>query len=172
MPKGSFWNDTFEKMAEMGQSTAKKTVKSVAQTFNPLQVFEKSDDGTKDQSEMMRKAQEKRGPGVDHTPLDFNKLQNGYGSQDEQKADALRNRLFQLVKSGEKQAIQERKQTEGEKKQNEEHEQKMKKQKKIEAQRQSQSSDMPHGKERKSIFSAKKVAKREQTEVKPASGKQ
>jgi len=35
-----------------------------------------------------------------------------------------------------------------------------------------QPADIPHGKERKSIFSHKKVAQREKTEVKPASGKQ
>lgn len=42
MAKGSILEDTFEQLVELGQSTAKKTVKSVAQTLNP---FDKTSGG-------------------------------------------------------------------------------------------------------------------------------
>jgi len=80
--------------------------------------------------------------------------------------------LFQLVKTGEEKAIMAKKQEEQEKKRKEAYETEEKKRRQKELQLQQSQAETPHGKERRSIFSPKKVARREQTEVKPSSGKQ
>lgn len=171
MAKGNFVSDTFEKLAELGVSTAKKTVKSVKQTFDPTKILEKDDDSSensmKSQMEKMKAEKEKRS-----TPLDFDKLQKNYQDKDTQKADALRNRLFQLVKRGEEEILEKKHQEKQQKTQKELYEEQEKKRRALQQKQIEQSQSIPHGKERRSIFSKKKVAKREQTEVKPASGKQ
>lgn len=172
MAKGTFVGDTFEQLAEMGKSTAKASVKAVAQTFNPLQPILETKGAQKSGDKGMEKIEQAAKKAGNHTPLDFDKLQKNYGNQDAQKAQVLRNRLFQLVKGGEEKAIYEKKREEEEKKRKEAYEDREKKRREQQIQAQQQQSGTPHGKERKSIFSAKKVAKREQTEVKPASGKQ
>lgn len=171
MPKGSFWSDTFEQLAELGKSTAKQSVQAVKQTFDPLKMMEKAVNPNAKNDKGVEKLEQGKSKKQNHTPLDFSKLENQYQNQDKIKADNLRNRLFQLVKSGEEKAIMSKKQEEEEKKRKEVYEEQEKKRKK-QQQAMQQPADIPKGKERKSIFSAKKVAKREQAEVKPASGKQ
>lgn len=172
-PKGSFWSDTFEQALEFGQSTAKQTGQSVKQTFSPLKILEQV--VRTNQSSSQDKGKEKLEAGQvnkpDHTPLDFDKLQQKYSAQDKQKTEALRYRLFQLVKSGEEKAITEKKKEEGEEKRKllyEEQEKKRKEEKK----KQEQAGQIPQGKIRRSIFSPKKMAQRQQMEVKPSAGKQ
>lgn len=171
MPKGSIWSDTFEQLAELGKSTAKHTGKALKQTFSPIELAKKAiniDTKSSDSTNRLENAQTKK---QNHTPLDLSKLENQYQNQDKIKADNLRNRLFQLVKSGEEKVMMTKKQEEEEKKRKEAYEDEEKKRRKKQQSMQ-QPAQMPRGKERKSIFSAKKVAKREQAEVKPASGKQ
>lgn len=169
MAKGTFLNDTFEQLAEFGQSTAKASAKAVVKTFNPLSALEKKNNQGKDQIEEMRKEGQKSGS---HTPLDMEKLSKKYEDQDKVKTEALRNRLFNLVKSGDEKVLMEKKREEEEKKRREEWEEEEKKRRQKQHDLQQQNAAIPQGKQRKSIFSAKKVAKREQTEVKPSSGKQ
>jgi len=171
MPKGSFWSDTFEQLAELGKSTAKQSVQAVKQTFDPLKMMEKTVNPNAKNDKGIEQLEKGKGEKQSHTPLDFNKLENQYQNQDKMKADALRNRLFQLVKSEDKKILQEKKQEELQKKRQEEYE-KQEKKRRQQQQAMQQPADIPHGKERKSIFSHKKVAQREKTEVKPASGKQ
>lgn len=176
MPKGSkgrFLGDTFEQLSEFGQSTAKASVQAVKQSFIPLQILEQKNSPQSGQRgekglQQIEQAVNKNG---NHTPLDMEKLKKQYLNQDEQKAQALRNRLFQLVKSGEEKVLYEKKKEEEEKKRKEAYEEEEKKRKEREN-AQAQNAAIPQGKQRKSIFSAKKVAKREQMEVKPSSGKQ
>lgn len=170
MAKGSFVSDTFEKLAELGISTAKKSVKAVKQTFDPTKILEKNDDSEssmKSQMEKMKSEKEKRS-----TPLDFGKLQKNYQDKDAQKADVLRNRLFQLVKRGEEEVVEKKHQEEQQKTQKELYEEQEKKRRAIQQKQMEQNQGIPQGKVRRSIFSKKRAAKREQTEVKPASGKQ
>lgn len=180
MNRGSFLSDTFEQLAELGQSTAQKTGQAVKQTISPTKIFNKIIGNNNDRfSEVKGDATKGGGAtsevklnGEKHTPLDFNKLQQKYENQDKAKSDALRQRLFQLVKGGEEKVIFQKKQEEEEKKRKNYYEEQEKK-RKAEQQNQKQSSgELPQGKVRRSIFSPKKVAKREQAEVKPASGKQ
>lgn len=172
MAKGSFASDTFEKLAEFGQSTAKKTVKSVVQTFNPIKILENTNRSISEngEEEAFKNAEKNKGKGA--TPLNFDKLQNKYKDQDKIKQEALRLRLFQLVKSGEERVVETEKREQEEKKQKEAYEHRQKKQQEQQKKQQEQQADIPKGKVRKSIFSAKKVAERQQVEVKANSGKQ
>ena len=174
MPKGSFLNDTFEKLVELGQSTAKQTVKSVGQTFSPLKILEQVTgvptlNQTDKGAERLKNEGQKKNSS---TPLDFDKLQKNYQDQDKIKTESLRNRLFQLVKSGEEKGLDRQKREEEEKKRQVAYEEQEKNKKKEEQKKQEQSAEIPRGKQRRSIFSHKKVAQRQQAEVKPSAGKQ
>lgn len=154
MAKGKILQDTFEQLAELGQSTAKKAVKQIGQTFTPLGVLEKEQDKK-----------------PNHTPLDLKGLEKKYDAQDKQKEAVLRTRLFQLVKEGEKEELAKQKKERQEKERQliaEEEEHK----KKEEEKKKQQTTEAPRGKIRRSIFSPKKVAQREHAEIKPAVGKQ
>jgi penicillin-binding protein 2A len=167
MPKGQFFHDTFEQLAEFGKSTAKQSAQAVKQTLSPNKILEQviNNKGI----EQLEKGKSK---GQNHTLLDFEKLQKKYENQDKAKADVLRNRLFQLVKQGEEKTAQEEKQKKREKEQIELQQEQKEKQKKEQEKKQQEQGAIPQGKQRKSIFSVKKIAQRQHTEVKPASGKQ
>ncbi|MCX7881150.1 MAG: hypothetical protein N2482_01395 [Patescibacteria group bacterium] len=172
MAKPGFWEDTFEQLVELGQSTVKQGAKQVGQTFSPLKMLDKltgkadNDNIDNDQKEKIEKLKKDN-----HTPLDFDKLQNKYQDQEKQRIEGLRQRLFQMVKRGEERVLEEKKRAEEEKKRRLIWEEQEKKKKKEERKRQEQQAEIPQGKVRRSIFSAKKVAKRQQTEVKPSAGK-
>lgn len=167
MAKGNLLQDTFEQLAELGQSTAKKTVKSVAQTLNPLATPEKSS------GDSQRAAMEKLNNKKDnHTPLDFKRLQDQYKNNDTQKTEALRRHLFNLVKKGDEKSVMEMRQTELQKKRQEAYAEADKKKKEEEKKRAIGQDSAPKGKERKSIFSKKKVVRDQYAENKPATGKQ
>lgn len=171
MPKGNLLEDTFEQLVELGQSTTKKTVKSVAQIFNPLSVFDKQTDeraNSLDQQNRRTESVRKN----NHTPLDFEKLQKKFKAQENTKTEALRNRLFQMVKQGDEKIVMENRQKELERKRREEYEKEEKKRREKEKEQQQQSENIPLGKIRRSIFSPKKVAERSRAEIKPAVGKQ
>ncbi len=171
MPKGGFWDDTFEKLAELGKSTAGKTVKSMGSIVSPTKMFE-SVTGKQSGDRGIEQLEKGKSKKQNHTPLDFKKLQDSYQNQDKAKTDALRNRLFQMVKNEEEKLLMQHKQEEKQKKQRELYEKEQKKRQEEARLKASQSAELPHGKERRSVFSKKKVAKREQAEVKPSSGKQ
>lgn len=180
MAKGSFISDTFEQLAELGSSTAQKTTQSVKQIISPTKMLHSLIGNNQDRTSEVKGGSTTGGGGTSevkldgnkHTPLDFNKLGQKYENQDKQKANALTQRLFQLVKSGEEKAIYQNKKEEEEKKRKIFYEEQDKKRRKDQQKQQQSAGDIPQGKRRQSIFSHKKVAKREQTEVKPSSGKQ
>lgn len=167
--KFGIFDDIGEQLVELGKSTAKKTVKSVAQTVNPLSVFDKTASVGEERSDGKTEAVKK---GNKSTPLDLQKLQSKYQDKDKIQTQALRHRLFQMVKSGDEKLLMEKRQEEMQKKRQEAYEEQEKKKRREMQQQQSAASLEPQGKQRRSIFSHKKVAKREQAEVKPASGKQ
>ncbi len=107
MPKGNFFDDTFEKLAELGVSTVKKSGTAVKQTFDPLKLAEKAAGANTLQDKGMEKLEKGQSQKQKHTPLDFDKLQKQYQNQDQLKADALHYRLFQLVKGGDERMLQE-----------------------------------------------------------------
>lgn len=175
MAKGNPWDDAFEQLAELGRSTVKHTVKSVGETFDPRKMIEnslgKNDKSNEAMQKEMKELQEKK---PNATPLDFAKLQQKYDAQDKTKTDALRNRLFQMVKSGEEKVQTEKKQKEAEGEQQKAYAQEEQRRRQQEKQRQ-QTAVNPQGKERKSIMGGKKKKKGVEpspAEIKPSTGKQ
>jgi len=171
MVKGGLIEDTFEKLAELGVSTTKKTVKSVSQTLNPFsdQVFEKKGNS----NEVGAKIPEIKSKEKSHTPLDFEKLKSKFQDKEKMKVEGLRNRLFQMVKQGDERMLMEKRQKEIEEKRREAIEEQQKKQRKEEQKRHMElDQGAPRGKIRKNIFSPKKSAEKQHAETKPATGKQ
>ena len=167
--------DTIERLAEQGSTQAKKAaktaVKQIKQTFSPSKMWEQILGTSSVSSESSNATSEVKSNG-NHTPLNFEKLGKKYQDTEAQKTEALRQRLFQLVKSGDEKVLMDKKQKEQEKKRQEAYEAQEKKRKAEEKARQEQVGNIPKGKVRRSIFSHKKVAERQHSEVKPATGKQ
>ncbi len=169
MPKGKLLDDTFEQLVELGRSTAKQTVKSVAQTFNPLSFFErKPDSNSQSVNEQLENAEKSKRK--NHTPLNFERLNEKFRQQEKARTKALRQRLFQMVKREEERVFQEKKQQELQKQRQEEYERQKKERQKKE--KQENFTPIPMGKIRRSIFSPKRVAQRSHAETKPSVGKQ
>ena len=169
MAKPGFWSDTFEQLAELGKTTGKQSAKSVAQTFNPVKILEQAA-GTgisPNEGDIKKEFQKKK----NHTPMDFDKLQKKYQEKDTQNLATLRNRLFQMVKSGDEKILAEKKQAEEEKKRKIYYGE-MEKKRKKHAELQQQSQSAPKGKEKKGLFSPKKKAQEQHAEIKPSTVKQ
>lgn len=171
MAKGQFAHDTFEKLTELGASTAKKTVKSVASTVSPTKIIEQIA-GQKAEAEAETKRKELKKNGDSHTPVDLEGLKKKYDEQDKQKEVEIRNKLFQLVQEGSKSAKQKAEEKERQRIQEMTQETEEKKQKQKQKLEQEQQEDIPRGKERKSLFSTKKKSMEKHAEYKPAVGKQ
>lgn len=167
MAKGSIISDTFEQLAELGQTTAKKTAQSVAQTLNPLNALTSSE---KASSSASRQRQEMELRANSHTPLDYARLNARYNDQDNQKVDALRNRLFQMVKQDEERLL-ERKKQEQKQKGDQEEEQHKQKEKNEGDQKHQEDESLPKGKQRKGMFSPKKKSMEQLTERKASASK-
>lgn len=179
MSKGGFWSDTFEQLEQLGASTTKQTgqaVKSV--TLGSLQkaLEEFTGSGSLQQSsdkgiEKLEKGQAKK---QNYTPLDPKKLEEGYKKQDQQKIMDVRQKLwhyFNLEKQEEKKTTEDRKREEEERKKKEEW-QKEEEKRREEKAKQQPFVEAPKGRERRSIFAPKKVAKRSQMETRVGAGKQ
>ena len=170
MTKGNLFEDTFEQLVELGSSTAKKSVQQIAATFNPLNLAKKlTREQTSEVEQRSKKTAEIRRD-KDHTPLDFKKLQAKFDDRDKLQAEALRNRLFQIVKREDEKSLEKEEMEEVEIKRKEEYIAQDKKRK--EQEKKQQQGDIPTGKIRRSIFSSKKTVDRQHAELKPATGKQ
>jgi hypothetical protein len=166
--KRKIWDDLWE----LGESTVKTTTQELKQTFSPLKILEGIVGGGNESSSIEKNDKNELKREQNSTPLDTEKLRQKYQEQDKQKEEALRQRLFQLVKRDEEEVLQRQKQQEAEKQRMEAYKEQEKKRKEEERKRQEALVEAPKGKIRRSIFSPKKVAQRQQTEVKPAAGKQ
>jgi len=173
MPKTGFWDneEILGELLELGKSTVKNTGQQLKQTFSPLKILEGIVGGGNESLLIEKNDKNELKREHNSTPLDIEKLRNKYQEQDKQKEEALRQRLFQLVKRGEEEVLQTQKQQEAEKQRMEAY-QEQKKRKEEERKRQEALVEAPKGKIRRSIFSPKKVVQRQQAEVKPATGKQ
>ncbi len=170
--KFGFFDELSDQLFELGKSTAKQTGQAVKQIVDPKKIVETVIGIDKSQDTGMEQLEKGQSKKQNHTKLDFSKLQQKYKDQDAQKTNALRIRLFQLVKGEEEKTVLKMRQDELGRKREEEYEAQEKKKREEEKKRFYEEQTQPKGKIRKSIFSAKKMAKREQAEVKPASGKQ
>lgn len=173
MAKGTIIGDTFEQLAELGQSTAKASAKQIGKTISPINMV-RSVFGTETKSTDPKNAlaEKLKSQKKNHTELDFNKLQEKFTNKDKVQTDALRSRLFNMVKQSDERSLMEDRQKKMQQKQQETAlEQQRKEQQQQQAFAQQQD-NTPRGKERRSIFSRKKVADRQHAETKPATGKQ
>lgn len=172
MPKGKIIRDTFEQLAELGQSTVKKTVKQTTKTFSPLQLLESEDEEEKNRRKSLQeKLKKEAGEKGNNKPLDFDNLQEKYQEQDKQKIDNLRGRLFQLSKQEEKE-VQTKRKKQKEEEERVEEQQAQEKKKKEEEKKKLEEAPLPKGKQRRSIFSPKRKAQEQHPELRPAVGKQ
>lgn len=174
MRKGSFWSDTFEQLAELGKSTAQKTGQALKSLIIPkVQKIVSSDEGSGLSKNQPTNNAAEKDLKQNFTPLDNKRLDQHYEKQDEKKLVEIRE-FFARFKTEEKQAVEEHKKEEVERKQKEEQEKQQKKKREIEKQEEQevQAPLLPKGKERKSIFSPQKTAKRAQAETRVGAGKQ
>lgn len=160
--------DAFEQVAETGRDMAKSSVKQVRETFSPWEMIRNSFDADSAQKKgpdsQLNALKEKAGKSG-HTPLDFDRLQKSYQNQDKAKADALANRLFQLVHQQDERRLMESKQKAAEKIQMETYKEADDKRRREDQLRIQSQSSAPQGKERRSILGGKK--KRKGTDVQP-----
>jgi hypothetical protein len=171
MAKARILEDTFEQLVELGQSTAKKSAQQVTQTFNPLKLAESTLGQENSQNSLNSSTEKLKNKKDNHTPLDFDKLQKKFQDKEKIKTEALRNRLFQMVRQGDEKLLMEYRQKEIEKKRRAEWEKQEKKRQEEEKKKKS-TGLIPKGKVRRSIFSVKKIADRSHAEIRPATGKQ
>lgn len=169
--KGSFWSNTFETLEKFGKDTARETARGVADTINP---FKKEKTINTEEQEKESKKMEKKKKKDDFTPLDIEKLHGSYRSEDEKKAQVLRQRLFQLVKKQERDIMEEDEKQKEEKRLREEQKEEERRKKEKERLKQEQESEIPKGKDQRgSAFTTKKKKKPVNTiETKVGKGKQ
>lgn len=179
MPKGTLIQDTFEQLAELGQSTARKTVKQLGRTLNPLSFLTDSSPDTakslenkQQQNQNIKKEGSEIKKNQNSTPIDLDKLGKKFQDQEKLKEQALRQRLFQMIRQSDEKLFNEYKKKEIEKRKMEEWEKQQKEKKKKEEQARQQESLIPRGRIRRSIFSPKKIAQRQHLETKASFGKQ
>ena len=168
-------SNPFEQLFELGKSTARESVNAVGKVVSPLELLNSAmgSSGAKQiEAEAGKAMTEMKSKGA--TPLNLKTLSEKYREQDEQKTKQLAEQLrkqyhrtsqqeeLRIMQEREARLQQARQQTEREKTNKDEQ---LKKQ-------QSYFKPIPEGKKRRSIFSHKKLAQREQVEMKPASGKQ
>lgn len=168
MTKNTILGDAFEQLAELGSSTAKKTVKSMAQIVNPFDNAKTSEVNPEQNSAKTSEVKH----GSNHTPVDFDKLKNKFQDKDKLQAEALRNRFFQIVRREDEKVLERKEMEEAQKKRQEEYEEQEKKRKEQQQKIQNQQSSMPTGKAKRGTMSRKKSSEQQHVENKPASGKQ
>ncbi len=99
--------NAFEQVREVGTNFVKSSAKQVAETLSPWDMIINSFSAN-EQSLGQTTTPEQRKDGNNHTPLNFKQLHKDYASQDEQKIKLMTNRLFNIVRQGEKQVSQEK----------------------------------------------------------------
>lgn len=173
MAKGNILSDSFEQLAELGQSTAKQGGKQIAQTFSPLKLIDQLTGKTQDNSPNPEEQNTRLSKTEDNksTPLDLNKLQQKYQNQEKTKVEELKHRLFQMVKREDEKSLQRKKAEEKQKKQEEEAKEEQKKRRQLKEAQEQQLAEEPQGKIRQSIFSRKKKKPAKTIETKPSAGK-
>ncbi|HLC94065.1 MAG TPA: hypothetical protein VJH96_00675 [Patescibacteria group bacterium] len=172
MKKGSIVRDAFEEALELGKSTVKSSAsagKSIVQ--GALDQLLGNEAGVSPAPQETQKEMREREKKASFTPLDTQKIEETYKKQDEASIETLRSRFHDMVKTEEKKVVEEKKREKQE--QVEEKERQAVEHKKIEGQKQKEAPvAAPKGKERKSIFSHKKVVERSGIERKAGTGKQ
>lgn len=170
--KKTIVSDTFETLSDLGKSTVKSTLREVGEALIPnLKNINAIEDSPTDKEgkTTVDNSSELGNKNGAHTSIDTKKL---YEEHDKKKIDAVRQRLFNIVKTDEKQTIEENKRKVAEKERTEEIEKQERENRKKEVEDQQQSGELPKGKQRRSIFSPRRKAQEQHPEIKPSVGKQ
>lgn len=172
MAKGNFFSDTADEIMEFGISTAKSIPVNLAQTFNPLKgAFETNVNTSKTQEDTALEKLTVKSDKPKSTDLNLKELEKKYANQDKITMEAMKSKLFHLVKNDEEKAILERKREEEERKQRNLQEEYEKKQKQHDIQSQQNVEDIPQGKVRKQFgATTKKVVADTRQELKGNKG--
>lgn len=121
--KRNFWDDSIEALHETG----KTVVENVNYALNPFaDAPEGMNSQNSQQQEAHQKMMEQHQKGPNNTPLDFDKLDRQYKTQDEANYEALHQRFFRSIKNKEEQLLEEEKQRKAEEERQEEMEKKQK----------------------------------------------
>lgn len=148
----NFQQDSFEQLAELGTSTVKQTGKAISQVFNPFhsdkaENVEAPNPAKEAQEKAMKEMEKREREGKKSSPLDFQKLQEQYLKQDQEKL-TLQRRYFDMVVSGTEKVHLEQQQKAEEAKRQEEIERQQKEQEQQEMRRQQQMYAEPAGKQK------------------------
>ena len=164
--------NAFEQVYETGKDIAKSSVKQVAETLSPWDMIRNSFSEKKDsQTGQLKKTKEQMGKGGNNTPLNFDRLQKSYANQDQKKIEAMKLRLFQLVKKDEEKTMQKSKQTKAEKERTIVQEEAEKRRREEDRKRQAAMAGAPEGKSERGTALSGKKKKRKPTEPQPAETK-
>ena len=164
--------NAFEQVVETSKDVAKSSAKQIKDTLSPWDMIRNSFTETNPQKNMehQMKSNEAQGKDEKHTPLNFDNLNKSYADQDKQKIDAMKQRLFQLVKNDSEKADQKTKQEKMQKERNEQQEE-MDKKREEERRRQQSGMISPQGK-LKGGKRKRQAAEPQPLESKPGSSKQ
>jgi len=175
MAKPNLLRNSFEKTLEEGSLVAKNSTRAIKEIFSPQALFDQiiGRDSRPNRREGGQTNREKAAGKNQSTPLDLKKLEKRWRENDgeEEKIAALRNRLFQRVHSEEKKArrqLDEKEKGRLKKQQEEDQERTAEEE---ERRRKEASAEIPQGKQRRSIFSRKKVVRKKTIETKPSFSK-
>jgi len=166
MAKGNFFSDMADQALEFGVQSVKSTTQ-VPKALNPIpKVFESAktagqgvDPGIEKNQSSSQKPKS--------TPLDLKKLDERYKNQDNVSVEAMKHRLFKIVKEGEQKAIMDLKREDEERKKKEAMEEEEKKRRRQQEEQQQAQADMPQGKVRKTLgMTSKKVVQDSKQEFK------
>jgi hypothetical protein len=164
-------HNAFEQILESGRDVAKSSAKQVVETISPWDMIRNSFEGVdanKNATDPTTQMKELQGKSDKHTPLNFDNLQKSYADQDKQKMEAMKQRLFQIVRRDDEKSSMKSKQQKNEK----EHavvQEESDKRRREEEKRRQQSMSAPQGKLK---GRRKKPSEPQPAETKPGSSKQ
>lgn len=105
-------HNAFEQVLETSKDIAKSSTKQIVDTLSPWDMIRNSfNENTPDQV----KSKEIQNKGKNSTDLNFKKLTESYETQDKQKIESMKQKLFQMVKRDDERSVQRVQQTKGEK---------------------------------------------------------
>jgi hypothetical protein len=164
--------NAFEQVIEASKDMAKSSAQQIKETFNPWDMIRNSFSEENPQKDLENKMKSKEAPGKGdkHTPLNFDKLNKSYADQDKQKIDAMKQRLFQLVKNDSEKTDNKTKQQKFQKERDEQ-QQEMDQRREAERRRQQSGMISPQGK-LKGGKRKRPAAEPQPAESKPGSSKQ
>lgn len=146
--KGTIKSNILESLETLGKDTAKGSFEAVKTTFNPLELLGKT--GRLENKPAGSKEAFKNKN--NYTKLDLKNLQEQYDNKTKAELNAYRQKLFQLVRSGEERSLTEERQKIDQQKQQENYSQQHQQEQKKKQQQAQQQIAGPRGKRRKYIF--------------------